>query len=87
MVQANIDNGVISVQIGGAESVTVPTGETWKVNIAAGIDAEVSINGMVVKSNNGGSDDQTAHDTVVTEGDTIEESGGYDGVHIGGFKI
>lgn len=99
-VSSSIDNTAISEQLGDSESISVPSGETWRISISSvnvasvGVSefsTRVTINGdTAVSFAHGGA---VAHQKsiIVTGGDTIAASGENDdstrGVHISGFVI
>jgi hypothetical protein len=91
MVQANIDNTPVSITLAENESVSVPTGETWRVTISAPNDTRVDINGgKLINSYNGsGEKNMDETQTVVTEGDSIanDYSTNSGVLHVGGFKV
>jgi len=87
------DGVVVSEQLSGAESVTVPSDKTWVVDIAAfctdgSNDKPVKINGSAVqKLNNGRNFDvNTEFRTVLNGGDTVEapQNGG---AQVGGWSV
>lgn len=91
MVQATIDNAEVQVQLAAGESVTVPTGESWKVQIY-----EVSDGGNLYP--NGTNAITTAKftagtigdSTLLTEGDQVIADGGTNSnreVYLIGWKV
>ncbi|GGM26840.1 hypothetical protein [Haloarcula argentinensis] len=86
MVQANIDNPAVSYQIGQGDSVTVPSGEVWKLTVVfSGGSPYFEINGAGVLT--GSSSAAGSAEFVLTGGDTFGASGDGDKVHVSGFKV
>jgi len=89
MVEAKVDNEYVSKTIAANGSISVPTDETWKVTITVSRNAELGINGTTIVNSgtNNGEDNAVSFSTVVADGDTIAETTGSDGIHIGGFVV
>jgi len=93
MVNATVDNAVVSIQL-KSQSTTVPSNETWVVNIsvgqAGGGSAELSINGNPIARTSGssGSPRIPQLEITLTGGDTIAETSGF-GAHLSiqGFVV
>jgi len=83
-----IPHDPVSIGVGGSETVTVPEGETWHVNIYAKQDVSVeSITHSRPQLNSDTSDTAYLYDIadfVLEAGDTVTCSGGG---HIGGWKV
>ena len=96
MVQATVDNDVVSISLGGGETTTVPNGETWRVTLSFGPstsnrEADVEINGEAVgysysDDGNGTGTAMIVTETVLTSGDSVSTSSNTQG-HIGGFVV
>jgi len=80
MVNATVDNAPVSIQLQGT-STTVPSNETWVVQIGVHGGSDVSfleINGLGKTESSGGVSDPhpPQFKMVLTGGDTIAETGG-----------
>jgi hypothetical protein len=102
MVTAHIDNPTVSVHLNKGESVSVPSGETWKVTVTMSLvndDGEILLNGNGAflgtqnradgSSSHGG---KTVWNGVVFEsGDTIKfvdpATNGPRGCYLSGFVV
>ena len=82
-----IDNTPISEQIGASGSLSVPTGETWRVTIIARANCRYTLNGVSMKDGYNGPPNTVPTDTVLTGGDTIEGTNGNAGLHVSGWKV
>jgi len=80
MVNATVDNKPVSIQLGAGQSTTVPSNETWKVQLTlsvregtSGASGTIDINGtsVVGAQDRGSAPGQIAPETVLTGGDTI----------------
>ena len=78
----SVTDNPVSISLGGNESITVPTEETWKVFITGS--SGVLINGDEVVNS---STEPRQVETVVTSGDIIATDGSTDYIHIGGFSL
>jgi len=103
MVSTTVDNEPVSIAISDSESVSVPSGEVWRVTISPGsVDSNFSegmaatrVNGepMAVVAQGASSDQAYATTesvtTVVTGGDTIDmdTDSMSASTHIGGFVV
>lgn len=99
MVDVTINNAAKSEQLEDGQTITVPTGEIWKVTInSAGIGDQdgqyvVTINGTPVQGQEINADVDQAQSTsgeyVVRDGDTIGFSSTIteSGCHISGFVV
>jgi hypothetical protein len=79
------DGDPISVSLKGGESTTVPAGETWAVTVTVSGQARIAVNGARLAE--GGTLESLSTETVLTEGDTVEEQAGNNGGHIGGWAV
>jgi len=95
MVNATVDNKPVSIQLSSGQSTTVPSNETWKVQLTLSVrssggesNGNISINGTNVlgAAKNGDKQGQVAPETVVTGNDTISLSGG-EGMSMSGFVV
>jgi len=95
MVNATVDNDPVSIQLSAGQSTTVPSNETWKVQIVvcvingnASTTGAVKINSVTSVSAIKGGDHQgqVAPNTVLTGGDTVTLSTGA-GASISGFVV
>lgn len=93
MVQSDITNDTIAQQVDSANSLTVPTGETWKVNLTAYQDSEshtgIIINGATIMRLYfaiSSFPHQASLSTVLTDGDTISVNGN-GVVWVSGFDV
>jgi len=95
MVNATVDNKPVSIQLDPGESTTVPSNETWKVQLTLSIrdasngsDGNIDINGtnVIGGGDGGGRNGQVAPETVVTGTDTISLANGK-GASISGFVV
>jgi hypothetical protein len=98
-VSSVVDNTPVSETLSAGGSVTVPTGEAWRVTITAGAGQDPANNNNVILIN--GNSVAAGHfigieaengfpvTTVVTDGDTItiEDRSDDQAAHIGGFKL
>lgn len=91
MVNATVDNKAISITLADAETITVPTGETWKVTITVVSSERLMINNerIVQSADASGEPNVESFDAVLVAGDTVSDEGAYasGGVHIGGFVV
>lgn len=102
MVTANVDNDRVSIVLTPGDSVTVPSGEVWDVEIgisyaASGFNGGFTgrINGQAVLTchhnySKGKGIPASKVSTVVTGGDTISlQSDGFDSesMYISGYKV
>lgn len=71
-----IADNPVSVTLSSGESVTVPTGESWKITGHFAKSGDVRINGQIIG--------RYEFETVLNEGDSI--SSDYGG-HIGGWSV
>ena len=91
MTTINIGNRPISITLTGTESVTVPSGEVWKVEIVAGYMG--SVGGTVFRLNDAsiyvGGNSHLLLSTVLVGGDKIERVAGQNvrDIFITGFVI
>jgi len=95
MVNATVDNKPVSIQLDVGQSTTVPSNETWKVQLTlcvqnrnTGNAGSIRINGTEVlgAASGGDAQGQVAPNTVVTGGDTIKLSKAL-GASISGFVV
>jgi hypothetical protein len=93
MVNATVDNAVVSIQLNGT-STTVPSNETWVVQIGVhggNASSTLGINGVGLTESSGNSADPhpPQFKMVLTGGDTISEnqSVGDSMVSIQGFVV
>ena len=101
MVNIQIDNSPLSIQLNNTESVTVPTGEVWKVTITgrsaslardggdggANIRRYCKINGSIVASSESNSDAWTGGSTVSNATANASSTFPFDTVLVGGDVI
>lgn len=98
MTQVTIDNEAVSETLLPGDSVTVPSGEVWRVTLTmdltrtlgSGNEASGKINGRTILGFSDGQRRNTQVETVLTGGDTISfDSSSVEkpGLHIGGFKV
>jgi hypothetical protein len=88
MVTASVDNTVIKEILNSGQSVTVPTGETWKIHVKGYLSStagQFDIDGKKVA----GSNPENLGSFVVPEGTTLKHSDGDASTHlvITGFKL
>ena len=97
MVQATVDNDVVSISLGTEETVTVPDGETWRVTLSFtpndrnNNEAFVRINGRNVGFSHAVDEQSPGNativiETVLTSGDSVSSDRDAQG-HIGGFVV
>lgn len=90
-MQVDNPDGTVSQTIASGSSITVPTGEVWKVSIsipAQGNASIVKINGEICYGRNNSEDYGGAiHNVVLKEGDTVEVDGNGPHFHVSGFRI
>ncbi|WP_148040755.1 hypothetical protein [Halosegnis longus] len=90
MVTVSVDNDPVSVPLASEESVTVPSGETWVVEVTAindgsGYDARVKLNGVsVIGAPNA---EETTASMTLTAGDTIEPGRRTAGGSVTGWSV
>ena len=100
MVNIQIENSPLSIQLGNNESVTVPTGEVWKVTVT-GRSASVArdttsniyikryckINGTIVASSESKSDSWTDNNSIANATANASSTFPFDTVLVGGDVI
>ena len=74
MVTATVDNNPVSVGLNNEESVTIPTGEVWKLHVCLPNNGYAYINGYYAFQNSHG--DISDWEVVLTGGDTIKSKNG-----------
>ena len=100
MVNIQIENSPLSIQLGNTESVTVPTGEVWKVTVTAGSESTARdendysyiarycrINGTIVASSGSKSDSWMDADERANATATASSTFPFDTVLVGGDVI
>jgi len=95
MVDATVDNKPVSIQLAPGQSTTVPSNETWKVQLTLSVQdpntatpGGLNINGTTAIGalNSANSQGQIAPDTVLVGNDTVSMNGGV-GASITGFVV
>ena len=100
MVNIQIENSPLSIQLSDTESVTVPTGEVWKVTVTgrsasvarerngyAYIERYCKINGTIVASSESKSDSWTDYGNIGNATATASSTFPFDTVLVGGDVI
>jgi len=100
MVNIQIENSPLSIQLSDTESVTVPTGEVWKVTVTgrsasvardnveyAYIERYCKINGTIVASSESKSDAWNNGDTAANATANASSTFPFDTVLVGGDVI
>ena len=89
-----IDDAAVSVQLGGADSVTVPTGEVWNVTVVVSTQNSNNRSGVILNGtriaeiyDNNNMAQAQVFDLLLQEGDTLETERSGMGAQIGGFKL
>jgi hypothetical protein len=95
MVNATVDNKPVSIQLSSNQSTTVPSNETWKIQVtlcvrtpSGGGSGSISVNGTpaIGATNSSDKNGEVLPQTVVTGNDTISLQGG-EGASISGFVV
>ncbi len=93
MVNATVDNDPVSIVLGGGESTTVPSNETWRVSLHVGNKdvSEMEIDGVRGFQANTTSSSAEGHylDVTLTGGQTVAElqSNAKSAIFITGFVV
>ena len=100
MVNVQIENSPLSIQLSNTESVTVPTGEVWKVTVTgrsasvardyngyAYIERYCKINGTIVASSESKSDAWKDYGSMANATATASSTFPFDTVLVGGDVI
>ena len=100
MVNIQIENSPLSIQLSDTESVTVPTGEVWKVTVTGRSASEArnksryvhierycKINGTIVASSESMADSRKAMDEMANATATASSTFPFDTVLVGGDVI
>ncbi|MFT4921725.1 MAG: putative amidohydrolase [Haloarculaceae archaeon] len=97
-VSSQVENGVVSSVLGHNETVDVPTGETWKVNIHttyfagnSGENSVFKVNGNAIGTHTSSDQHTFGNSLFFNEGDTLSfvvDAGATDvHAHVGGFVL
>jgi hypothetical protein len=95
MVNATVDNKPVSIQLDPGQSTTVPSNETWKVQITLALrdtttnnDGAVQVNGtaFIAAFTGGNQQGQVAPNTTLVGNDTVSLSSAI-GASIQGFVV
>ena len=90
MVTATVSNSPVSITLKENESVTVPSGEVWKVTISIGLACRCEINNVRISGTYYSDEPNVIPvETVLVGGDTVKNSyvGANSNIHIGGFVV
>lgn len=95
MTQITIENDPVSRTLKGG-SLTVPSGEVWRVTIAySGVESDkydpvsLKVNGAAIVRGGGSKSTGQINDVVLVGGDKVSVTNltGDGGIHISGFKV